>query len=128
MGGGVFLAAVVEGMRARHQEACPHGSRARLRAAADRACSLLDERRGNLGVEALRGARGWSRRAASYTSSGTSKPVAPRGLDDLHADFHAITEATTQASAEKAYARFVARWRQRCPGVARSLEAAGKNP
>jgi transposase-like protein len=49
-----------------------------------------------------------------------------RGLDDLRTDFHAITEAKSLAAAEKAYARFVARWQQRCPGVARSLEEAGK--
>lgn len=49
-----------------------------------------------------------------------------RALDDLRADFHAITEAKSLAAAEKAYARFVACWQRRCPGVARSLEEAGK--
>lgn len=49
-----------------------------------------------------------------------------RALDALRADFHKITEAKSRAAAEKAYARFVACWQRRCPGVARSLAEAGK--
>lgn len=48
-----------------------------------------------------------------------------RALDDLRTDFHAITEARGLAAAKQAYARFVARWERRCPGVVRSLEEAG---
>jgi transposase-like protein len=48
-----------------------------------------------------------------------------RALDDLRADFHAITEAESEKLARKAHARFVRVWQSRAEGVAASLLEAG---
>ena len=49
-----------------------------------------------------------------------------RALDDLRTNVHEITEVKSLAAAEEAYARLIACWQRRCPGVARSLQEAGK--
>lgn len=48
-----------------------------------------------------------------------------RSLDELRADFHAITTAEHRPAARAAYGRFMRRWQIRAEGVARSLEEAG---
>jgi len=52
---------------------------------------------------------------------------APRHAHEaVREDFHRIVYANTPAEALRAYERFLARWRKRCPAVAASLEEAGK--
>ena len=48
-----------------------------------------------------------------------------RTLDELRADFHAVTQAASLRAAKDAYRRFVRRWQSRCEAVVRSLEEAG---
>jgi transposase-like protein len=48
-----------------------------------------------------------------------------RSLDELRADFHAITTAADGRAGRAAYGRFIRRWQMRAEGVARSLEEAG---
>ena len=49
-----------------------------------------------------------------------------RSLEELRADFHAITTAADGQAARAAYSRFVRRWQIRAAGVAKSLEEAGE--
>ncbi len=44
---------------------------------------------------------------------------------EMQRDYHRITHAADGAEARKAYARFLGKWSQLCPAVARSLEEAG---
>lgn len=48
-----------------------------------------------------------------------------RALDELRADFHAVTQAASLRAAKDAYRRFVRRWQPRSEAVVRSLEEAG---
>jgi transposase-like protein len=48
-----------------------------------------------------------------------------RSLDELRADYHAITQAGTHRAAKDAYRRFVRKWQLRSDAVVRSLEEAG---
>lgn len=44
---------------------------------------------------------------------------------EMQRDYHRITHAADGAEARKAYARFLGKWSQLCPAVARSIEEAG---
>ncbi|HEX5074600.1 MAG TPA: transposase [Gemmatimonadaceae bacterium] len=48
-----------------------------------------------------------------------------RALDELRADYHAITPAAHHRAAKDAYRRFVKKWQRRSDAVVRSLEEAG---
>jgi transposase-like protein len=48
-----------------------------------------------------------------------------RALDELRADYHAITQASSRRVAQDAYRRFLRRWQPRSETVVRSLEEAG---
>jgi transposase-like protein len=49
-----------------------------------------------------------------------------RSLDDLRADFHAITEAGSEKAAKMAYERFCRVWKNRSENVVASIEEAGE--
>jgi putative transposase len=49
-----------------------------------------------------------------------------RALDELRADYHAITQASSLRVAQDAYRRFIARWQPRSEAVVRSLKEAGE--
>jgi transposase-like protein len=44
---------------------------------------------------------------------------------EMQRDYHRITHAADGAEARKAYARFLGKWSELCPAVARSIEEAG---
>jgi putative transposase len=48
-----------------------------------------------------------------------------RALDDLRAEYHAITQASSGRIAQDADRRFIRRWQPRSDAVVRSLEEAG---
>jgi putative transposase len=49
-----------------------------------------------------------------------------RVLDELRADYHAITQGSSLRTAQEAYRRFIRRWQPRSEAVVRSLEEAGE--
>ena len=49
-----------------------------------------------------------------------------RALDELRADYHAVTQASSLRVAQDAYRRFRHRWQPRSEAVVRSLEEAGE--
>jgi putative transposase len=49
-----------------------------------------------------------------------------RAIEEVRADYHAISQAASATAAEGAYRRFVRRWQSRSEAVVRSLEEGGR--
>ena len=71
----------------------------------------------------------WSKvpvgRCAVHKLRNLERKAPKHALDEIKADFHRIVYAEGERAARDAYAAFVAKWKQSCPAVVRSLDEAG---